>query len=144
RHRLDLTAGIAEREFVLCDASGNRTRLEETRCASLAQPELALLRWRVTPLNWSGPVLAAARLQSTTINAKLSRTRDYEGQHLEVRPTAAPSSFGPCATAIEARTTDGGRRVLIVATLVAEPGAEAVGVAEPGPGEAIERRLRLE
>jgi trehalose/maltose hydrolase-like predicted phosphorylase len=143
-HRLNLAAGLTERRFVLCDGDGNRSRIEETRCVSLARPELALLRWRVTPLNWSGPVVAAARLQRTARNARLSRTRAYEGQHLEVSAIPAPSWLGSCGAAIEARTTDGRRRLQILTALFALPASEALAAPEPGPGEPLERRLRLQ
>src|SRR5690606_38334323 len=83
-------------------------------------------------------------LQCTARNARLSRTSDYEGQHLEVSAIPSPASLGPSTAAVEARTSDGRRRVRILATLRAVPGGEPLLATAPNPGEPIERRLRLQ
>lgn len=100
--RLDMRSGLSERAFVVHDAQGRATELRETRLASMADAGLALLRWELTPLNWSGELQVRSRLSLRVANARSARTRAYEGQHLEVEPL--PFDDGP---GVLAQTSDG-------------------------------------
>lgn len=114
-HHLDMAAGLARRELVARDAAGRETRLEEVRLVSMAQSGLALLRWRLTPLNWSGPIVVRSQLATEACNAKLTRTRAYEGRHLAVQPLSSESGL-----AVRVSTLDGRRSLQLHAELRCE------------------------
>jgi trehalose/maltose hydrolase-like predicted phosphorylase len=112
RHELDMRDGVARRTATVRDTAGRTTRLEELRCVSMARADTALLQWRITPLDWTGSVTAASRLATSARNAKLERTRAYEGRHLDVR--AVPIATG---AAVRMRTRDGARQARIESRL---------------------------
>lgn len=139
RHCLDMAAGIAEREAVLRDRAGRETRLLETRLASMSQEGLVLLRWQLTPLNWSGALTLASRLHTAPRNGKIERSRAYEGRHLGVEPL--PASEG---VAVLARTTDGTRQVRLHARLRCGDTPAAPAPAADVPPDMLEQRCRVE
>src|SRR5919108_4093991 len=53
-HTLDLDHGIAHRELRFADALGRRTRIREERLVSMAEPQLAALRFEICPEDWEG------------------------------------------------------------------------------------------
>ena len=116
--RLDMQDGLAHRCFVARDADGRLTRVEETRLASMTAPDLSLVRWRLTPLNWSGRLQARSRLSLRVVNAKIDSSRAYEGRHLSIEAQA--TAWG---NAVVARSTDGTRAYRIHAGLRARPDA---------------------
>ncbi|MET0351649.1 MAG: glycosyl hydrolase family 65 protein [Rhizobacter sp.] len=65
-HRLSLSDGVAEREAVLEDPTGRQTRWRETRFVSLAHAHVVMLRWELTPLNWSGAIVVRSLLDLRT------------------------------------------------------------------------------
>lgn len=137
RQRLDMEAGLGQRELVFRDRAGRETRLREESLVSLAQDGLLLLRWELTPLNWSGPLRLRALLPLRVVNAKLERTRAYEGRHVDVAPLPAPGRL-----AVRVRTTDGRRALRIESRLLAQDGGEPPG---EGRGEhALWQELRRE
>ncbi len=132
RHRLDLDAGVAEREMRVRDDAGRETLLHETRCVSLVDADAVLLHWRLVPCNWSGALELRSLLRTTAANAKLARTRAYEGRHLEVQPV--PATGG--GVAVCANTTDGTRRFRIESRLSC--------VVDAGGGDAQPVAIRVE
>ncbi|CAN7539369.1 glycosyl hydrolase family 65 protein [Rhizobacter sp. LjRoot28] len=60
--RLLMADGALVREAVVEDAQGRRTAWSETRFVSLVHANLVMLRWEVTPLNWSGPILLRSQV----------------------------------------------------------------------------------
>ena len=134
RHRLDLARGRTEREVLLRDPAGRRTRLHETRCVSLLHPELTLLRWQVTPLDRSGAVEVCARLQCRVRNAGVARARAYGGRELEILPIAtaagaevlAVTTDGSVSFRIEARLRCRCRGATVESGVIAEPNDTAL------------------
>jgi len=61
-HRLLLSQGVTERDALVQDDAGRQTRWRETRVVSLAHAHVALLRWELTPQNWSGPIVVRSVL----------------------------------------------------------------------------------
>ncbi|WP_170162336.1 glycoside hydrolase family 65 protein [Caldimonas tepidiphila] len=112
RQVLEMRDGLSRRELVWRDAAGRETRIDEERLASLAQPGLALLRWRVRPLNWTGPLRVRAWLPLQGGNAKVGRSRAYEGRRVDVRPLPVPEG-----QAVLASTADGRRALRIAVRL---------------------------
>lgn len=133
RHRLDMAAGLAERDVTLRDAAGRETRLRETRGTSLVDANRAWLHWHVTPLNWSAPVQVRALLRTSACNTRLTRTRAYEGRHLDVEPVATDEGV-----AVLARTIDGTRCIRVESRLQCA-GASA-DAAEPDPTALVQQQ----
>jgi trehalose/maltose hydrolase-like predicted phosphorylase len=130
--RLDMQRGVAERSFIARDAQGRETRVQETRLASMADADLGLLCWTLTPLNWSGPLQARSRLSLRVVNAKIESSRAYEGKHLTV--DALSSQAG---SALVVRTTDGKRVFHLRSQLYARADVEtpALAATDMGQGE---------
>lgn len=61
-HRLRLPDGVALREAVVEDDQGRETRWTETRFVSLSHAGVVMLRWELTPQNWSGAILVRSQL----------------------------------------------------------------------------------
>ncbi len=85
--RLDFRDGVLHRRMVVRDAMGRETLIESQRLASMAQPHLAALRYRITPLNYSGRVSVRCGLNGDLVNAGVQRYRQLSSKHLQ--PIAA-------------------------------------------------------
>ncbi len=86
--RLDLHTGVLHRKVVVRDAAGGSPRCRETliessRLASMAQPHLAALRYKITPLNYSERITIRSGLNGRIINAGVERYRRLSSKHLE-------------------------------------------------------------
>lgn len=89
RQELDLKAGILKREICIRDRNGRETSLRARRIVSMAEPHIAAIEWRLTPLNWSGTLMVRSALDARVINAGVARYRQLNGKHLqplEARP----------------------------------------------------------
>ena len=130
--RLDMQRGVAERFFIVRDAQGRETRVQETRLASMAEANLGLLCWTLTPLNWSGSLQARSRLSLRVVNAKIESSHAYEGKHLSI--DALSSQAG---NVLVARSTDGKRVFHLGSQLYArgDTSAPALPATDTGRGE---------
>jgi len=135
RRVLDFEAGTCTRSFTLRDARGRSTRLHETRCVSLADPRLALLRWRIEPLDWSATASFVARLQTTATNGRVAQLAAYEGVHLEARPAAVE-----VGTAVDVRTLDGADGLRISTRLDVPDARRRAAPAPARAGDPLEQR----
>jgi beta-phosphoglucomutase family hydrolase len=81
--RLNFRDGVLHREVVVRDAAGRETLIESSRLASMAQPHLAALRYKITSLNYSGRIVIRSGLNGRIINAGVERYRQLSSKHLE-------------------------------------------------------------
>jgi beta-phosphoglucomutase family hydrolase len=81
--RLDFRNGVLYRRMVVKDAARRETLIESSRLASMAQPHLAALKYRITPLNYSEPISIRSGLNGRIINAGVERYRQLSSRHLE-------------------------------------------------------------
>jgi alpha,alpha-trehalase len=81
---LDMSCGTLHRSFRLRDRSGHESLVESQRLVSMGNPHLAAIQYRVTPLNWSGPVHVQSRLDASVINGGVARYRELSSRHIEV------------------------------------------------------------
>ncbi|CAD6561320.1 glycoside hydrolase family 65 protein [Paraburkholderia sabiae] len=81
RHELDMLRATAVRSMTL-RMDGASTRIEERRFVSAAHPYLAVIRWRITACDWSGPLEIADGIDSDVRNALVERQKAFTGRHL--------------------------------------------------------------
>ncbi|MBC8505226.1 MAG: HAD-IA family hydrolase [Anaerolineales bacterium] len=81
--RLDLRSGLLHRSMVIRDQAGNESRIESQRFASMDDPHLAALRYRIIPLNYEGTITVRSDLDGDLINYGVPRYRELNSKHLE-------------------------------------------------------------
>ncbi len=81
--RLDLRSGVLHRSMVIRDQDGHESRIESQRIASMAEPHLAALRYRIIPLNYEKSLTVRSDLDGDLINYGVPRYRQLNSRHLE-------------------------------------------------------------
>ncbi|NOY37420.1 MAG: beta-phosphoglucomutase family hydrolase [Chlorobi bacterium] len=79
---LDFRTGELTRELIVEDRLGRQTRISSSRLASMDDPHLAGIAYRITPLNYSGEITIRAGLTADHINAGVERYSQLNQQHL--------------------------------------------------------------
>jgi alpha,alpha-trehalase len=102
KFRLDLYRGLLEREVRFRDSDEREFALTCRRLVHMANPHLAAIEWRITPLNWSGNLEIRSGLDGTVTNQNVERYRALNGQHLDVLETGYE---GEDAVVLTVRTT---------------------------------------
>ena len=123
-HELDMLDGIVRRRMVLRDGKGRTTKLETERFASMANPKLAALRVRVTPLDHNEPVTVRTSIDGGVINYLVERYRDLEQHHLSVTECGGDEE----RAWLTAQTRDGQRTVGMEAATAARIDGNTGGV----------------
>lgn len=80
---LYLKKGYLFRRWVVRDEHKRETEIMSYRLISLARPHLAIQRWELRPLNWSGDMELHSAIDGSVINKGVPRYRDLAGQHLQ-------------------------------------------------------------
>ncbi len=80
--RLNIKTGVLEKDMVICDEHGKKTRIRSQRMASMHNPHLMALSYSITPLNYSGNISVRSAITGDHINAGVERYRQLEQQHL--------------------------------------------------------------
>ncbi len=80
---LDFHNGLLTRTMTVVDDKGRKTRVETFRYASMADMHAAALKYRVTPLNYSGKICFKSSLEGKHKNAGVERYNSLNQQHLE-------------------------------------------------------------
>ncbi len=80
--RLNMRDGILERRMALL-LDDQPVDVVETRFVSMAQPQLCVLRWEVTPPATVQALGVRSTLDTSVTNALISRNRAYEGRRLK-------------------------------------------------------------
>ena len=82
-HRqLDFRTGVMSRDMIVKDKKGRRTQVISARVASMDNPHIASMEYKVTPLNYSGNITFEAGLNGDMINDGVERYSDLEQHHL--------------------------------------------------------------
>ena len=82
-HRnLDFKAGLLKRIMVIKDEEGRISRIESERFASMDNPHLAALRYKIIPLNYSGTITFWSALNGAIENEGVERYKDLASKHL--------------------------------------------------------------
>jgi alpha,alpha-trehalase len=74
RQELDMFIGTLRRIFRVRDKHGHESLVESQRLVSMANPHMAAIHYRVTPLNWDASV----------INGGVARYRELSNRHIDV------------------------------------------------------------
>ncbi|MBX0334982.1 glycoside hydrolase family 65 protein [Pontibacter sp. HSC-14F20] len=83
RQELDMKHGLLLRYVHFRDIKGRESKLSTRRLVSMANPHLAALEWKLTPVNWSGEVELRSALDGRVVNSGVARYRSLASQHLE-------------------------------------------------------------
>ncbi|MDJ0662925.1 MAG: beta-phosphoglucomutase family hydrolase [Acidimicrobiia bacterium] len=116
--RLDFRSGVLHRTVRVSDEQGRETLVESWRCASMADPHLAALRYVVTPLNYSGKISIRSGLDGRVVNGNVERYAALANQHLE--PIGVVSKED--VTSVTVRTSESAIEVATAARLSAQLG----------------------
>jgi len=81
--KLDFKTGQLFRELVVQDGMGRKTAITSRRFASMANPHLVAMDYRLKPLNYSATVHLNTELDGQIINDGVARYRDLNQHHLE-------------------------------------------------------------
>ena len=83
-HRsLDFKMGLLKRQMVIEDEDGHISRIESERFASMDNPHLAGLRYKIIPLNYSGNITFWSALNGAIQNEGVERYKALASKHLE-------------------------------------------------------------
>ncbi len=82
-HRsLDFKTGLLKRQMVIKDEEGHISRIESERFASMDNPHLAALRYKIIPLNYSGNITFWSALNGAIENEGVERYKALASKHL--------------------------------------------------------------
>lgn len=84
---LDIRRGMLKRHILFEDKHGRRTRVQQRRFVSMAEPNLAGLETTFIAENWSGTLYLRSALDGQVANKGVKRYRKLNNRHLE--PVAA-------------------------------------------------------
>lgn len=79
---LDLYRGILSRQIRFRDTAEREFELTTRRIVHMEDPHLAAIEWKLTPLNWSGPIQIRSAIDARVTNNGVERYRDLTGKHL--------------------------------------------------------------
>ncbi len=80
---LDFRTGTLCRSFITTDSENRKTKIDSSRVISMANPHQAAIKYRITPLNYSGQLSICSKLDGMVKNEGVNRYRDFNSQHLE-------------------------------------------------------------
>lgn len=81
--KLNLSNGLLSKVMVVKDNSGRKTEIASERFASMANPHLAAIQYKIKPLNYSGEIEIKSALNGNIINDGVARYRDLKQLHLQ-------------------------------------------------------------
>ncbi len=80
---LDFSNGVLSKELEVKDLEGRHTLIKSKRIASMANPHLVAVQYKIKPLNYSGTIEIKSELDGDIINDGVARYRDLNQQHLK-------------------------------------------------------------
>ncbi len=83
KRKLNLKNGLLCREMQFEDALGRQTQIVSERFASMDNPQLAAMRYRITPLNYNGTIEIKSGLDGKLTNQGVERYKALSSNHLE-------------------------------------------------------------
>ena len=81
-HDLNMREGVMTRHITFRDRDGRVTTIQSERIASMHNPHLAAIRYKVIPENYSERVTLRSSLDGTVINYGVPRYRELNSKHL--------------------------------------------------------------
>ncbi len=124
RRRLHIDAGIYCRKLIVRDAKGRETSIRSRRIVSMDDPHLGILRYCVTPLNYSGHIEIRTELDGTHINDGVERYRSLNQQHI----TPVKEGTEGKLHYVEVKTTQSDIHVAMASRIDAEKEKETAGI----------------
>ncbi len=82
KRSLDFRTGVLSRELDVEDATGKRSRIRSERMVSMHQPHLAMMRYSVSPLNYTDTIEIRYGLDGSHINGGVERYKSLNQRHL--------------------------------------------------------------
>ncbi|NQU85105.1 MAG: glycoside hydrolase family 65 protein, partial [Mariniphaga sp.] len=79
---LDFKTGVLSKELVVNDKNGRNTQINSYRFASMANPHLVAVRYKLKPLNYSGSLEINSITNGNIKNSGVARYNDLSQQHL--------------------------------------------------------------
>jgi len=142
RRQIDMRRGVMTREVTWESASGRRVAIVCERLASLARTHIGAIRYRVTPLNFSGAITLCSALDGAVRNRVSDgdpRTGSaFAGQVLQLREAVASGAFAAL------RHETAGSRMALVSGVLHELDAAASEATERQAGQRLETRFTIE
>ena len=83
KRKLDLSNGQLSKELVVKDDQGRKTAIKSRRLASMENPHLVALEYKLKPLNYAEKIVINSELDGDVINDGVARYRDLNQNHLE-------------------------------------------------------------
>jgi len=80
---LDFKTGLLLRKMTVKDEEGNISLIESERFASMDNPHVAALRYRIIPQNYSGNITFMSALNGAIENAGVERYKALKSKHLQ-------------------------------------------------------------
>ncbi len=80
---LDFSNGLLYKQLVFKDSTGKETLIKSKRIASMANPHLVAIQYKITPLNYSGTFEIISEIDGNIINDGVARYRDLSQKHLQ-------------------------------------------------------------
>ncbi len=97
--KLDFKTGLLTRTMVVRDTKGNQTRIQSARFVSMADPNLAAIQYKITPLNYTGNITIRSELDGTVTNLGVKRYRELSASHLNPLQEGGDGNF--CYLSVE-------------------------------------------
>ena len=83
QRELDFKTGLLSRKMTIKDEEGNISRIESERFASMDNPHVAALRYRIIPQNYSGNITFWSALNGAIENTGVERYKALQSKHLQ-------------------------------------------------------------
>ncbi len=80
---LDFRNGLLSRTMIVTNTDGRKTKIESSRMAGMADMHKAALKYKVTPLNYSGKIQFRSSLEGKHNNAGVERYNSLNQKHLQ-------------------------------------------------------------
>ncbi len=91
--KIDFKTGVLSRSVLVKDEEGHISKIESERFASMSEMHLAALRYKITPVNYSGNLTLWTALDGTVINSGVERYKTLNSKHLNPLKEVAEDNF---------------------------------------------------
>ena len=89
QRRLDFKSGILSKKMLVETAGAKEVEIVSERMASMENPHLAYLKYRVTPINFNGKIELKTGIEGNIINDGVERYRQLNQHHINVEKVLA-------------------------------------------------------
>ncbi len=80
--RLNFKNGLLSRDLIVEDSDGHKTKIESYRIASMDNPHMAAIKYKITPLNYEKKIIVQSGLDGKLINDGVERYKQLNQKHL--------------------------------------------------------------